>query len=104
MRTLKQMMKDAGEVGLPDCDTLEEAAAALTLVRPPSEIEYRIEGKFPRMIRRTFGEMHVRTDADAPSDFDDIVPYDAQRFKPRASITPPPPRSSSDIDSDDIPF
>lgn len=85
LKTLKQMMRDAGEPGLPDCETLDEAAEKLSAVRPPSEIEYRLEGKFPRVLRRTFGEMHA---PEAPSDFDNVrafEPAKAWRSAPKNS-------------------
>lgn len=100
IQTLKQMMRDAGQPGLPDCETLEEAALALSAVRPPSEIEYRIEGKFPRILRRTFGEMQ-KAEKLPPSDFDDIVPYEAP---PEYKRSPPSIPVSSDAWFDDIPF
>lgn len=94
IRTLFKMMKDAGEPGLPDCDTLEEAAEKLNRVRPPSEIEYRMEGRFPKILRRTFGEIeHVD---EAPSDFDNVIPYEPGKQAPQ--------RSPVDYYDADIPF
>lgn len=98
LATLTKMMLDAGQAGLPDCETLEEAAELFNKVRPPSEIEYRIEGRFPRMLRRTFGEMHQSN--DEPSDFDNIKPYEPSRGHTFKNPSPP---SSSSFD-DDIPF
>jgi hypothetical protein len=98
---LVKMMRDAGEDGLPDCETLEEAAEKLSAVRPPSEIEFRMEGKFPRMLRRTFGEMHARP-VEEPSDFDIYQKHDAPAEKWKRS--PPSVPLSSDDWHDDIPF
>ncbi len=95
---LLKMMRDAGEDGLPDCETLEEAAEKLSAVRPPSEIEYRMEGKFPRMIRRTFGEMHA-IPVEEPSDFDIYQKHDA----PTHRSSKPAGMMRHDYD-DDIPF
>lgn len=96
---LRKMVRDAGAKDLPDCDTLEEAAAWLTALRPPSEIEYRMEGRFPRMLKRTFGEMSAAEELP-PSDFDDVIPYD-----PAAPIAAAPKGGQgSDWYDDDIPF